>query len=346
MSQKIKKILTLILALVMVLTGLPVKAKAAADPAFQTTYSTFYENRANQGIYDIQVNNVQKGYILKWHITGKGKKYASFDTKKIIAKGTTVTNKLTIDSNGEMAFATGERIRITVNVYTSKWKLVDKITFAGKLQSKAKSVNIDTAGIDLKKLKSGETYKFRAVMTPANATSKVYWQVKDAQGKTVLHRLRRTALGHRCSQVNIRLRLRRNSAKGAALCTKQIQATVGTFIEKIEQTASNAFRLTFATAPTAKFKETDFTVKSGESTNVVKRSNIPRTEKPWMLRQLQAFLTERHTPFRAQAIQKSLQPALESRPSLRLRQQQRRQASIQRLPTHCMTQKELMLPRQ
>ncbi len=117
MSQKIKKILTLILALVMVLTGLPVKAKAAADPAFQTTYSTFYENRANQGIYDIQVNNVQKGYILKWHITGKGKKYASFDTKKIIAKGTTVTNKLTIDSNGEMAFATGERIRITVNVY-------------------------------------------------------------------------------------------------------------------------------------------------------------------------------------------------------------------------------------
>ncbi len=37
MSQKIKKILTLILAVVMVLTGLPVKAKAAADPAFQTT---------------------------------------------------------------------------------------------------------------------------------------------------------------------------------------------------------------------------------------------------------------------------------------------------------------------
>ncbi len=55
MSQKIKKILTLILAVVMVLAGLPVKAKAAADPAFQTTYSTFYENRANQGIYDIQV---------------------------------------------------------------------------------------------------------------------------------------------------------------------------------------------------------------------------------------------------------------------------------------------------
>ncbi len=272
MSQKIKKILTLILALVMVLTGLPVKAKAAADPAFQTTYSTFYENRANQGIYDIQVNNVQKGYILKWHITGKGKKYASFDTKKIIAKGTTVTNKLTIDSNGEMAFATGERIRITVNVYTSKWKLVDKITFAGKLQSKAKSVNIDTAGIDLKKLKSGETYKFRAVMTPANATSKVYWQVKDAQGKDCSTQITEDGAWTPLQSGEYTITATpRNSAKGAALCTKQIQATVGTFIEKIEQTASNAFRLTFATAPTAKFKETDFTVKSGESTNVVKK---------------------------------------------------------------------------
>ncbi len=273
MSKKIQKILTLFLAVAIMLTGMPIKAKAAADPAFQTTYSAFYENRANQGIYDIQVNNVQKGYILKWHITGKGKKYASFDTKKIIAKGTTVTNKLTIDSNGEMAFAAGERIRITVNVYTSKWKLVDKLTFAGKLQSKAKSVNIDTTAVgDLKKLKSGETYKFRAVMTPANATSKVYWQVKDAQGKDYSSQITEDGAFTPLQSGEYTISATpRNSAKGAALCTKQVQATVGTFIEKIEQTASNAFRITFAAAPAAKFKETDFTVKSGESANVVKK---------------------------------------------------------------------------
>lgn len=273
MSQKMKKELALFLAVVMMLVGMPINAKAAAAPAFQTTYSTFYENRANQGIYDIQVNNVQKGYILKWHITGKGKKYASFDTQKTIAKGTTVTNKLTIDSNGETAYAAGERIRITVNVYTSKWKLIKKITFAGKLQSKAKSVNIDTSAIgDLKKLKSGETYKFRAVMTPANATSKVYWQVKDAKGTDYSSQI--TADGAwtplQSGEYTITA-TPRNSAKGAALCTKQVQATVGTFIEKIEQTASNAFRMTFAAAPAAKFKETDFSVKSGESTNVVKK---------------------------------------------------------------------------
>ena len=266
MSQKILKELALFLAVVMILTGMPISVQAAADPAFQTTYSTFYENRANQGIYDIQVNNVQKGYILKWHITGKGKKWASFDTKKVIAKGATATNKLTIDSNGESAYAAGERIRITVNVYTAKWKLVNKLTFAGKLQSKAKAINIDTTGInDLKQLKSGETYKLRAVMTPLNATSKVYWEVKDAKGTDCSSQITQDGAWTPTQSGEYTITATaRNSAKGAALCTKQIQATVGTFIENIEQTASNGFKVTFGTAPAVKLKEADFSIKSGE----------------------------------------------------------------------------------
>ena len=220
MSQKILKELALFLAVVLIVTGVPVYAHAAADPAFQTTYSTFYENRANQGIYDIQVNNVQKGYILKWHITGKGKKWASFDTKKVIAKGTTAVNKLTIDSNGESAYATGERIRITVNVYTSKWKLVNKLTFAGKLQAKAKSINIDTTGIkDLKQLKAGETYKFRAVMTPANSTSKVSWTVKDAKGTDCSAQITEHGAWTPLQSGEYTITASaRNSAKGAVLC--------------------------------------------------------------------------------------------------------------------------------
>lgn len=41
MSQKILKELALFLAVVMILTGMPISVQAAADPAFQTTYSTF-----------------------------------------------------------------------------------------------------------------------------------------------------------------------------------------------------------------------------------------------------------------------------------------------------------------
>lgn len=281
MSQKILKELALFLTVVMILTGMPIYAHAAAAPAFQTTYSAFYENRANQGIYDIQVNNVQKGYILKWHITGKGKNWASFDTQKVIAKGTTVTNKLTIDSNGESAYAAGERIRITVNVYTAKWKLVNKLTFAGKLQSKAKSINIDTTGInDLKQLKSGETYKFRAVLTPSNATSKVYWDVKDAKGTDCSAQITEDGAWTPLQSGEYTVTATaRNSAKGAALCTKQVQATVGTFIEKIEQTASNGFKLTFGTAPAASLKEADFSIKSGETTVVVKKVNLSEDKK-------------------------------------------------------------------
>ncbi len=281
MSLKLKKGLALFLAVMLMLAGIPVTAKAAAAPAFQETFSTFYENRANQGIYDIQVNNVQKGYILKWHITGKGKKYASFDTQKTIASGTTVKNKLTIDSNGEMAFAAGERIRITVNVYTAKWKLVNKITFAGKLQCKAKGINIDTtAAGDLKQLKAGQAYTFRAVMTPANATSKVYWQVKDAKGTDCSSQITEEGVWtpQQSGEYTITATAR-NSAKGAALCTKQIQATVGTFIEKIEQTASNAFRLTFGQVPAVQFKEADFSIKSGETTIVVKKLKYAEDKK-------------------------------------------------------------------
>lgn len=281
MSQKILKELALLLTVVMMLTGMPIYAHAAAAPAFQTTYSTFYENRANQGIYNIQVNNVQKGYILKWHITGKGKKWASFDTQKIIASGTTATNKLTIDSNGESAYAVGERIRITVNVYTAKWKLVNKLTFAGKLQSKAKAINIDTTGIsDLRQLKSGEAYQFRAVMTPANATSKVYWDVKDSKGTDCSAQITENGVWtpQQPGEYTITATAK-NSANGAALCTKQVQATVGSFIEKIEQTASNGFKVTFGSAPAVELKEADFSIKSGETTVVVKKIGYSEDKK-------------------------------------------------------------------
>ena len=163
MSKQIKRELALFLAVVLVFLCLPISAQAEAVPAFKKTYSVFYENRANAGLYDITVKNVKKGYILKWSITGKGKDYASFDVKKITAQAAKVTNRLTINSRGEMAFAAGERIRITVKVYTAKNELVDKLTFAGKLQSKAKTIEIDTSGIsDLKHITAGQQYQFRA----------------------------------------------------------------------------------------------------------------------------------------------------------------------------------------
>ena len=83
MSKQIKRELALFLAVVLVFLCLPISAQAEAVPAFKKTYSVFYENRANAGLYDITVKNVKKGYILKWSITGKGKDYASFDVKKI-----------------------------------------------------------------------------------------------------------------------------------------------------------------------------------------------------------------------------------------------------------------------
>lgn len=268
-----KRELALILAFVMLLVCMPLSAQAAADPTFQETFSAFYENRANNGIYNIQVNNVQKGYILKWHITGKGKKYASFSTKKTIAKAKTVINKLTVDSNGEAAFAAGERIRVTVNVYTAKWKLVTKLTFAGKLQSKAKAVSIDASAVkDLTKLTAGEKYGFKASMTPANATSKLYWQVKDAAGTDHSAEITEDGVWTPVQAGNYTISVTaKNSPSGQPLCTQEVKAAVGSYVETVSQSAANGVNVTFNEAVASQYKDEDFTIKSGEASVLVKK---------------------------------------------------------------------------
>ena len=216
---------------------------------------------------------MQKGYILKWHITGKGKGYASFDTQKVIAQGKTAENTLTIDSKGEAAFAAGERIRITVNVYTAKWRLVNKITFAGKLQCKAKAIDMDTSGIkDLNMVTAGEAYELKAKMTPSNSTSKVYWAVKDSKGTDCSSQITQdgkwTPVEPGTYTISVTAR---NSEKGAALCTKEVQATVGSFLDSVKQTASDRLQVTFNASVSDQYKENDFVIKSGESTVLVKK---------------------------------------------------------------------------
>ncbi len=273
MSKQIKRELALFLAVVLVFLCLPISAQAEAVPAFKKTYSVFYENRANAGLYDITVKNVKKGYILKWSITGKGKDYASFDVKKITAQAAKVTNRLTINSRGEMAFAAGERIRITVKVYTAKNELVDKLTFAGKLQSKAKTIEIDTSGIsDLKHITAGQQYQFRASMTPANTTSKIYWQVKDAAGTDCSSEISETGLWTPTKSGDFTITaLARNTPTGQPLCTKSVQATVGSFVENVNQTAADGVYVTFNSPVASQYKESDFSIKSGEATVLVKK---------------------------------------------------------------------------
>ena len=273
MYKQVKKELALVLAFVMFLVCMPLSVKAAEEPEFETTYSSFYENRANKGIYNIQVNHVKKGYFLKWHITGRGKTYASFASQKTVAKASTVVNKLTIDSKEEMAYAAGERIRITVNVYTSKWKLVKKITFAGKLLSKAKAIDIDTTGIkDLKHLTAGEMYTFKPVITPLNSTSKVYWEVKDSAGTDHSSEITKDGVWTPVQSGNYTITVSaKNSEKGQVLCSKQVQATVGSYVETVSQSAANGVNVTFSSEVASQYKESDFTIKSGEATVLVNK---------------------------------------------------------------------------
>lgn len=273
MYKQVKRELALILAVILVFLCVPMTAQAAAAPAFKKTYSVFYENRANAGLYDITVKNVQKGYILKWRITGKGKNYAAFDSNKIVAQSGTVTNRLTINSRGEMAFASGERIRITVKVFTAKKVLVDKLTFAGRLQSKAKTVSIDASAIpDLAHVTAGQPYQLRASMTPANTTSKIYWQVQDAVGTDRSSEITETGLWTPTQSGDYTITaMAKNTPTGQPLCSKSVQATVGSFVENVNQTAVDGVYVTFNSPVASQYKDSDFKISSGEASVLVKK---------------------------------------------------------------------------
>lgn len=304
MFGHIKKRFALFLAAALLTACMPAQAYAAEkttaaketpEPVFQQKYSVFYENRANKGIYDLKIKNVKKGYILKWHITGKGKTYASFDTAKTIAKGTTVTNRLTIDSRNEPAYAAAERIRVTVNVYTAKWELVNRPTFAGRLQSKAKAITIDTSEIgDLTHLKPGVPYTFQASMTPANATSKVYWEVKDASGTDHSSEITENGVWTPAGAGTYTITASaKNTPTGQVLCKKEVKAVIGSYMDEVTQTASDGIRVTFSMPSASEYKAGDFAVRSGEATVVVKKVKYSEDGKTAYLTMATNFMDAR-----------------------------------------------------
>ncbi len=283
MYKQIKKGLALLLAAAVVLAWLPLTAQAAAEPTFKKMYTVFYENRANQGVYDIVVKNIQKGSILKWIISGKGKIYASFDAPKTVAETKTAQNRLTINSHEDPAYAAGEKIRITVKIYTPKKELTSKLTFAARLQSKAKSIDIDTSDIDtsnidtsdipnLNHLTAGRSYQFHALMEPLNTTSQIYWQVQDDAGVDHSSEITQDGLWTPVAEGNYKITaLAKNTPAGQPLCMKSVQAVVGSFIESVTQTALNGIHVTFNSEIASRYKETDFTIRSGETSVLVKK---------------------------------------------------------------------------
>ena len=246
MKQFMKKA-AFLLALVMLVTAIPLPAKAATTPAFRATKKTVYENSSANGVYKYTVSGVQKGYKIKWGITGTGKKYVTLKYKTTTATKTTSSNKITIDTNGATG-AKNAKFNVVAKVYDKSGKLVKTVKDKPTIKINAETINLSTAKVgSLEGLAVGKAYDFDAAMTPANTTSKVYWAVTDANGADYSSQI--TSEGVWTPKATGEYTVTataRNSATGKALCTQKVNAVVGVYIKSATQTGANKLSVVFS----------------------------------------------------------------------------------------------------
>lgn len=292
MYKRMKKGLAFLFAVIFLLTGMPLPAQGAATPAFSKTYLTMYENGKGQGVYKLKVKNVKKGYITRWSISKAGKRYASFDTNRVVAKSKTVTNTMRINSYDESAFSAGLQACIKVKVYNANKALISQLSFTPTLHSQAESIQLDTSKIEnLEQLSVGTKYQFSAAMSPANTTSKLCWQVTDASGKD--HSKEITSKGVWTPTEEGKFTITAYAVRKVSktkLCPTSVEVTVGCHINTVSQSSANGIRITFGSDVSKRYKDSDFTVKSGESILPVKSLKFSEDGKTAELTTTQNFM--------------------------------------------------------
>ncbi len=273
MKQFMKKVAVL-LALVLTVTSIPVSAKAATTPAFRSKKTNVYENSSVNGVYKYTVSGVQKGYKIKWGITGTGKKYVTLKHKTTKATKTTSSNQITINTNGDTA-AKNVKFNVIAKVYDKSGNLIATVKDKPTIKICAETLTMSTAkvGSSLEGLAIGQAYDFDAAVTPLNATSNVYWTVTATDGTD--HSTEITSDGvwtpTAAGEYTIKAEAR-NSATSKVLCAGSVKVSVGAYIKAIAQTGANELKVVFSTDVTDKLTDENVTIeaKAGTSTVVPK----------------------------------------------------------------------------
>lgn len=276
MKQKMIKACAVITAFALLLTSVPLQTKAAAAPAFKLCRSSLYENTKAKGVYTYTVQNLKKGYKVKWSATGTGKKYIKFSKKSATVAKTTSSTKVTFNSNS--ASIKGKKAVITANVYNTKNKLVKTVKDTVSLKVQAASLSMDTSKInsDLDSLSLGASYDFDASLEPANTTSNVYWSVEDKSGQDYSSEITEDGVftPSKAGLYTITATAR-NSKTGTDLAKESKTITVGTSLVSVNQIAANQFTATFNTNVKNTVKASDFSVRASAGTSTL----IPKSIK-------------------------------------------------------------------
>ncbi|MDD6038728.1 MAG: hypothetical protein PUD20_08055, partial [bacterium] len=181
MAKTCKKLLAVLCLFALVVTALPISAKAAAKPKFTKTYASLYENGTGKGKYTFKLQNLTKGQRVEWSVSGAGKSYVSLKKTKTTVTGTTVSNVVTVKTNGKTA-AKNKKIALTAKVYSKAGKLQYTVTTKSTIKIKTTKIAIKAPAAAKDNLEVGKSYRFGYTVTPANSTAKNVWTVTDSNG--------------------------------------------------------------------------------------------------------------------------------------------------------------------
>ena len=261
----------LLFAAVLAVASVPVMAKAAVEPAFVQTHDVVYENSTTEGVYQYTVSGIQEGYKVKWLVKGAGKKYVTLKDTEKIANKTSLSNKITIDTNGEIK-AGNKKFKIVAKVFDTKGKKVAALKDRPVIKICAETIQMSTAKItSLDNLNVGQTYDFDTIVAPVNTTSTIYWSVVDNNtGMDYSSSINADGVfvPSKVGEYTIKAEAK-NSDLGQILCTSSVNVTVGTYIKAVTQTGANEIKAVFSKDVTDKLNRNNFVIKTKNATSVV-----------------------------------------------------------------------------
>ena len=246
MKKSMAKVLAGALSLAMAVTLVtPSNAAAASKPKFSKTYGNVYSGTSAA----YTVKNVKKGYTVKVSVAGTAKKAVKLSKSKIKVTGKTAkfTAKVTASASTANKGATVKAV-----VYNKKGKKVKTLKDGIRIKAHATAVAVSAADT---KAAIGQAVALTTSLTPAYATDAVSYTVDPADGATVADG-KFTATKEGTYKV---------TATANGRTSEPVEIVVTNGIVSATQTASNAFKATFAADASKAVSTGSITVKANDA---------------------------------------------------------------------------------
>lgn len=271
MLLKVKRLLAAACVFALVASVLPaVPARAASVPKFKKTYASLYENGTGGGKYTYTLQNLTKGQIVKWSVSGAGRAYVSVKKASKTAAKSTMANIITVKTNGKTA-AKNKKITLTAQVYSKAGKLQYTVSTSAKIKVKPTKVTITAPKEADSVLSVGKSYAFSYKLTPVNATSTNQWSVTAEDG-TDCSSYMSSAGVFKPLKAGVYTIKASAMIGGKAVKTASVGVEVADYMESAKQTAANKIEVTYSGDVRGVMEVDDFTVTNAAGAGIVAKS--------------------------------------------------------------------------